>query len=92
MIRLRALKGQMGNTNYYLTTATFGEVARMVRYKENDRDWPPELRQQRPLNMSRVRKTKTTSTALWSSSTFAPARRSTRSNSSPTKMILTLAG
>ena len=55
MIRLRALKGRMGNTDYYLATATFGEVARMVKYKENDRDWPAELRQQRPLNMSRVR-------------------------------------
>ena len=55
MIRLRALKGQIGNTDYYLTMATFGEVARMVRYKENDRDWPAELRQQRPLNMSRVK-------------------------------------
>ena len=55
MIRLRALKGQMGNTDYYLTTATFGEVARVVRYKENDPDWPPELKQQRPLNTSRVK-------------------------------------
>lgn len=55
MIRLRAIKGAMGNSYYYLTTATFGEVARIVNYKDNPRDWPIELRQQRPLNMSRVR-------------------------------------
>ena len=55
MIRLKALKGRMGNTDYYLTNATFGEVARMVRYKENDKDWPPELKQQRPLNSTRVK-------------------------------------
>ncbi len=55
MIRLRAFKGRIGITDYYLTMATFGEVARMVRYKENDRDWPAELRQQRPLSMTRVK-------------------------------------
>ena len=56
MIRLKAFKGRIGNTDYYLTMATFGEVARMVSYKVSDsKDWPPELRQQRPLNMSRVK-------------------------------------
>lgn len=56
MIRLRAIKGHMGNTEYFLTTATFGEVARIVNYKENKpKDWPVELQKQRPLNMSRVR-------------------------------------
>ena len=48
MIRLRAFRGQIGNTDFYLSVATFGEVARMVSYKVNDRDWPAELRQQRP--------------------------------------------
>jgi hypothetical protein len=28
----------------------------IVNYKENPKEWPTELRQQRPLNMSRVRK------------------------------------
>jgi DNA sulfur modification protein DndB len=45
----------MGNTNYFLTTARFGEVARIVNYKEDDKNWPVALRQQRPLNMSRIR-------------------------------------
>ena len=55
MIRLRAIKGQMGITSFYMTTATFGEVARIVRYKENPKERPAELRQQRTLNMSSVR-------------------------------------
>jgi len=55
MIRLKAIKGEMGETEFFLTTATFGEISRMVRYKENEKEWPAELRQQRPLNMSSVR-------------------------------------
>lgn len=55
MIRLRAFKGRIGNTDFYLSMATFGEVARMVSYKMNDKEWPTELRQQRPINMSRVK-------------------------------------
>ncbi len=55
MIRLRAIKGHMGSIDYYMTTATFGEIARIVRYKEDAKGWPVELRQQRPLNMTRVR-------------------------------------
>src|SRR5687767_2795247 len=55
MIRLRALRAKMGTNEYFLTTATFGEVARIVNYKESPKDWPVEIRQQRPLNISRVR-------------------------------------
>lgn len=55
MIRLRAIKGRMGTFEYYLSTASLGEVARIVNYKENPKDWPVELRQQRPLNMARIR-------------------------------------
>jgi DNA sulfur modification protein DndB len=46
----------MGTIDYFLTKATFGEVARIVNYKENPKDWPQELRSQRPLNLNRVRK------------------------------------
>ncbi len=55
MIRLRALRGHMGKTEFFLTTATFGEVARIVEYKEDGRDWPVAIRQQRPLNNARIR-------------------------------------
>lgn len=55
MIRLRAIKGKMGNSEFFLTTATFGEVTRIVNYKENYKEWPVELRQQRGLNISRVK-------------------------------------
>lgn len=56
MIRLRAIRARMGRIDYYITTASLGEVARIVSYKENPKNWPVELRKQRPLNMTRVRK------------------------------------
>ena len=55
MIRLKAIRGKQGNLDYFVTTATYGEVARIVNYKEQVKGWPPALQQQRPLNMSRVR-------------------------------------
>lgn len=56
MIKLRAIKGKMGNTDFYMTSATLGEVARIVNYKEKPKGWSPEISTQRPLNMTRVRK------------------------------------
>ncbi len=58
--RLPVLKGEMGETEYFLSVMTFGELVRLVQYKEEFPEWrqaepPPELLQQRRLNMARVR-------------------------------------
>src|ERR1700694_3800543 len=53
-----ALRSLMGDLEYYVSTVTFGEAARMVEYVENVDSWtsetPPELKLQRRLNQQRV--------------------------------------
>jgi DNA sulfur modification protein DndB len=53
-----ALRALMGDLEYYVSTVTFGEAARMVEYVEEVDGWtgetPPELKLQRRLNQQRV--------------------------------------
>lgn len=53
-----ALRGRMGDTEFYATVLTFGEVAKMVDFVEEVDDWDshtdPEARSQRRLNTARV--------------------------------------
>ncbi len=53
-----ALRALMGDLEYYVSTVTFGEAARMVEYVEHVDGWtsetPPELKLQRRLNQQRV--------------------------------------
>lgn len=57
---LPVLRGEMGDTEFFAAIMSLGELARLVHYKEELPEWreaepPPELRQQRRLNWSRVR-------------------------------------
>lgn len=53
-----AIRAQMGDLEYFVSTITFGEAARMVQYVEAVDSWtsetPPELKLQRKLNTQRV--------------------------------------
>lgn len=53
-----ALKGRMGDTDFFATVLTLGEVAKMVEFVEDVDDWDdhtdPESKSQRKLNTSRV--------------------------------------
>src|SRR6476619_5653253 len=53
-----AIRANMGETDYFVSSVTFGEAARMVDYVEDVDNWtdetPPELKLQRKLNLQRV--------------------------------------
>lgn len=53
-----ALKGTMGDLNYYVTVMKLGEVVKQIGYAEDLQKWdegiPSEYKKQRKLNMSRV--------------------------------------
>jgi DNA sulfur modification protein DndB len=53
-----ALKGRMGQSDFFATVLTFGEVARLVEFVEDVDDWDshtaPEEKTQRKLNVQRV--------------------------------------
>lgn len=53
-----ALKGRMGDTDFFATVLTLGEVAKMVEFVEDIDDWDdhtdPEAKTQRKLNAARV--------------------------------------
>lgn len=53
-----ALRGRMGDTEFFATVLTFGEVAKMVDFVEEVDDWDahtdPETKSQRKLNVARV--------------------------------------
>src|ERR1051325_9481163 len=53
-----ALKGTMGNFDYYVTVMKLGEVVKQIGYAEDLQKWdegiPSEYKKQRKLNMSRV--------------------------------------
>src|SRR5438128_576302 len=53
-----AIRAAMGDLEYFVSTVTFGEAARMVQYVEEVDGWtgetPPELKLQRKLNIQRV--------------------------------------
>ena len=55
---LPALRGRMGDSDFFATMLTFGEVARMVEFVEDVDDWDaetaPEEKTQRRLNVQRV--------------------------------------
>ena len=55
---LPALRGRIGETEYFSTLLTFGEVARLVEFVEDIDDWDdetePEGKAQRKLNVARV--------------------------------------
>lgn len=55
---LPALRGRMGDSEFFATMLTFGEVARMVEFVEDVDDWDsetaPEEKTQRRLNVQRV--------------------------------------
>lgn len=54
-----AARGEMGGTDFYVTTMKLGELARNVGYTERDlgagAPTPPDLLRQRKLNLARVR-------------------------------------
>jgi DNA sulfur modification protein DndB len=54
-----ALKGRMGEMDYFVATMKLGEVVKAVGYAEDIQKWedgiPSEVKKQRKLNMSRVR-------------------------------------
>jgi DNA sulfur modification protein DndB len=53
-----AMRAKMGDLDYFVSTITFGEAARMIEYVEAVDSWtpetPPELKLQRKLNTQRV--------------------------------------
>ncbi len=53
-----ALRGRIGETEYFSTMLTFGEVARLVEFVEDIDEWDdetePEGKAQRKLNAARV--------------------------------------
>jgi len=53
-----ALRGRMGDLDYYVTVMKLGELVKQVGYAEELQNWdagiPSELKKQRKLNMSRV--------------------------------------
>lgn len=53
-----AIRALMGDVEYFVSTVTFGEAARMIEYVEEVDGWtvetPPELKLQRKLNTQRV--------------------------------------
>lgn len=53
-----AIRASMGDLEYFVSTVTFGEAARMVQYAEEVDGWtgetPSELKLQRKLNVQRV--------------------------------------
>ncbi|HZR01160.1 MAG TPA: DNA sulfur modification protein DndB, partial [Chloroflexota bacterium] len=53
-----AIRSRMGDLEYFVSTVTLGEAARMVEFVEQVDDWtsetPPELKLQRKLNVQRV--------------------------------------
>lgn len=53
-----ALKGRMGDLDYYVTVMKLGEVVKQIGYAENLQKWdegiPSEYKKQRKLNISRV--------------------------------------
>ena len=55
---LPAMRAKMGDLEYFVSIATFGETARMVEYVEDADSWTPEtpseLKLQRKLNIQRV--------------------------------------
>lgn len=61
MLRIPALRGEMGGIQYYLTVWGLGEAARNITYSEeldrrHEADLPADLRAQRKINWPRVRR------------------------------------